>query len=490
VVLKGSAGKYLVKNGTDVYFNFEGKDASTSVIKLRVRDVPYTFEGVPVAETLSKTVEYTINKLTTANSFELLDASGAEINNKLLYILGGKQSNTTNFKLVVNHEKGLLSNSSITLKSNNPNITFINGLSEISLNHKGIVVDNSKANSLGITIFTIGLNSSKVGENATITAIAGDESVGVNAELKVESVNAVESLTNIDITSEDVTYCRDLSNNYNDEDVKYFSIVQNKLVDFEIKINNVSNNIKEIMLSTNSGKNYEKGLANNNLSYDVLSPSKFSVKGANNKTQILDLKIKYYHYVDGVISVVEKDIELRIATCSSIHSIYATPNKTEIAYINSKYEDVAMVEISFFSLDVSGYQPSETLNFGNDKTEVRDVSGIKLSLDNIDISSDRNNINVYLSVDGTKVLLANDQDGVERLIRGIDLTFAGKRILEGTIILEIKNQIETEDIRVNLTPKYLDVDLTPVSVKIDCIKQTHLVIWVCFYLKSRRGYVV
>ena len=453
---------YAVESGSDVYFNFETASSNAfEEIQFLVKNVPETFGGESVTAEYEQ-VSYKIKKFITADKVSVYDNAVEELTKNVLMI---NKSQTTNFKLKVEHSVGDLVKDTIILKSSNSNILFSNGKQEISLSHNTI---NGVASS-GSTLFTVPLIANNVEEEATITVVAGEESVGVGTTFTVKSVATTKAL-NVSVESEDTKYFNDKTEDVKatlestDEKIelieqgklKYFAIIQNQLVDFEVLFAGSADGIYDISVNSVMADSYT---VSNNLSCEVFSGSnKFNVSGSKNATQVLKVTVYYYAFEAGRVVTKSHDIELEIATCSAIASIKATASRTDVAYINSIYKEVQKVEIQFTSADVYNGSPTETIVF-RDGLTLDNIGGVVLSISNIAVNEN----NVKLS------LITNDGEKELENVKNAgkwNLALSNKNVIDGKIILELEGPVATDEIELYFTPKFSNIELTPTPVYI------------------------
>ncbi len=432
-----SGSSYIIDHDTDVYFSFDD-EVQRADVEFKVRNTPEIFKGVDVGADYS-VVNYRFVRKVTADSMTALNANkedlerDEDLNSNILYL---KKASTNYFVLKVDHSKGTLASDTITIKSENANVLFANGQQEIKLNHSSI--DSEDGPNGNCTYYKIGISTTNKETDVRISAIAGDETVGVDTEFIAKVVGIASG--DVSIVSDDVKYFKDLT--VAGDTSKYFAIIQDKLVGFEVLMGNSSTGIKSVLLENV----VVDGFDNNNLSYERngISANEFELRGRNNKTQALKLTISFFIDNAGVVEVGKTTVNLEVATCSSIDAIYLTPNKHEIIYINKKYEDTSSVEIEFSS----AYNPSEVIKFS--KGDVSNITGVKLSVGGL----------VGLDQDRTKFYLVDN--GIEKEIQNNQIIklAGGPNILNGKIIVKISEKLQsTNEIHVNFVSMFFEEEL-------------------------------
>ncbi|MBR6779362.1 MAG: hypothetical protein IKM43_04415 [Clostridia bacterium] len=459
---------YEVESGSTIFVNFDQTVNQNQQVEFTVVSSPVTFEGELVpAETVK--VVYNLEKKVTADDVVVKLANDQTLNaNETLYTTTDK----TPFILDVYYTGDVtLDESTISLNivnSSGSNILFapesgvaVEEVKNLVLNNDIYVLQGGKTN-VSLTQFKatyyLYLNSSKVGDSATITIVAGDTNVGVVKSFNVECVNTSnpDDFDVLATCTQGDSYVKDLTPA--DATKKYFAITQNKTVKFQLNDNNIAGiNLLDVQNSDELVINYD---ANSNF-YIVENPTSEGLR-------IVELQVSYFK-VDATSNAVilctgsqAYKIQIEMYVCSSIVSLNlsGTPRFT---YINSKYTEASTIIVSFDATNVNGATPLERIVFSDFESDI--TSTIKLSFDKL-FENNNNYDRVRISLITPSLTKVFTED--ELKAGDIRLQIDENIILKGQIKIELLSElVDSEaDIKLMFVPTFFDADLSTIPFNV------------------------
>ena len=462
LIIEGESIEYIgntlrIPSGETIRIQFRENVSTTQSITIKVLSSPATFEGETVTETNYSGITYTIDKIITADSINVYsNYSNGELSNSVQDgTLNIDARDNTSFYVQVYYDGTRLDASTITLYSSNEMIKFNNRETSISLGDSTFVtlVGDSLTDTIGkYNVYEVTFMQTASTALSNINIVAGDGNVGVDAEFLASSVYLLQQDSiSLQMSNNNAIEFDPITNSLNPitnsgNPVKYYAVIKDGYVEFNVLGRAVGSNayigevIDSISLATNN--DYSTGdFSTHAITYTLIPTNSFSLTGnIGGKTQVLVLTVNYYTLDNDVIVNASLTIQLEFAVYDPIQNISLNASRSDITYVNSRFENASQSEITIRSSG-SNAIPASSVSFSNGQ-KVANASQLRLTFDKVLEESD--NIQVSLSVNGeTRDFNLADSGN------GYILTVDENDILNGTIIVKL-----------NATPNYRNLILS------------------------------
>lgn len=462
LIIEGESIEYIgntlrIPSGETIRIQFRENVSTTQSITIKVLSSPATFEGEMVTETNYSGITYTIDKIITADSINVYsNYSNGELSNSVQDgTLNIDARDNTSFYVQVYYDGTRLDASTITLYSSNEMIKFNNRETSISLGDSTFVtlVGDSLTDTIGkYNVYEVTFMQTASTALSNINIVAGDGNVGVNAEFLASSVYLLQQDSiSLQMSNNNAIEFDPITNSLNPttnsgNPIKYYAVIKDGYVEFNVLGRAVGSNayigevIDSISLATNN--DYSTGdFSTHAITYTLIPTNSFSLTGnIGGKTQVLVLTVNYYTLDNDVIVNASLTIQLEFAVYDPIQNISLNASRSDITYVNSRFENASQSEITIRSSG-SNAIPASSVSFSNGQ-KVANASQLRLTFDKVLEESD--NIQVSLSVNGeTRDFNLADSGN------GYILTVDENDILNGTIIVKL-----------NATPNYRNLILS------------------------------
>ncbi len=462
LIIEGENIEYIgntlrIPSGETIRIQFRENVSTTQSITIKVLSSPATFEGETVTETNYSGITYTIDKIITADSINVYsNYSNGELSNSVQDgTLNIDARDNTSFYVQVYYDGTRLDASTITLYSSNEMIKFNNRETSISLGDSTFVrlVGDSLTDTIGkYNVYEVTFMQTASTALSNINIVAGDGNVGVDAEFLASSVYLLQQDSiSLQMSNNNAIEFDPITNSLNPitnsgNPVKYYAVIKDGYVEFNVLGRAVGSNayigevIDSISLATNN--DYSTGdFSTHAITYTLIPTNSFSLTGnIGGKTQVLVLTVNYYTLDNDVIVNASLTIQLEFAVYDPIQNISLNASRSDITYVNSRFENASQSEITIRSSG-SNAIPASSVSFSNGQ-KVANASQLRLTFDKVLEESD--NIQVSLSVNGeTRDFNLADSGN------GYILTIDENDILNGTIIVKL-----------NGTPNYRNLILS------------------------------
>lgn len=462
LIIEGESIEYIgntlrIPSGETIRIQFRENVSTTQSITIKVLSSPATFEGETVTETNYSGITYTIDKIITADSINVYsNYSNGELSNSVQDgTLNIDARDNTSFYVQVYYDGTRLDASTITLYSSNEMIKFNNRETSISLGDSTFVrlVGDSLTDTIGkYNVYEVTFMQTASTALSNINIVAGDGNVGVDAEFLASSVYLLQQdSVSLQMSNNNAIEFDPITNSLNPitnsgNPVKYYAVIKDGYVEFNVLGRAVGSNayigevIDSISLATNN--DYSTGdFSTHAITYTLIPTNSFSLTGnIGGKTQVLVLTVNYYTLDNDVIVKASLTIQLEFAVYDPIQNISLNASRSDITYVNSRFENASQSEITIRSSG-SNAIPASSVSFSNGQ-KVANASQLRLTFDKVLEESD--NIQVSLSVNGE----TRDFDLADSG-NGYILTIDENDILNGTIIVKL-----------NGTPNYRNLILS------------------------------
>ena len=462
LIIEGENIEYIgntlrIPSGETIRIQFRENVSTTQSITIKVLSSPATFEGETVTETNYSGITYTIDKIITADSINVYsNYSNGELSNSVQDgTLNIDARDNTSFYVQVYYDGTRLDASTITLYSSNEMIKFNNRETSISLGDSTFVtlVGDSLTDTIGkYNVYEVTFMQTASTALSNINIVAGDGNIGVDAEFLASSVYLLQQDSiSLQMSNNNAIEFDPITNSLNPttnsgNPIKYYAVIKDGYVEFNVLGRAVGSNayigevIDSISLATNN--DYSTGdFSTHAITYTLIPTNSFSLTGnIGGKTQVLVLTVNYYTLDNDVIVNASLTIQLEFAVYDPIQNISLNASRSDITYVNSRFENASQSEITIRSSG-SNAIPASSVSFSNGQ-KVANASQLRLTFDKVLEESD--NIQVSLSVNGeTRDFNLADSGN------GYILTVDENDILNGTIIVKL-----------NGTPNYRNLILS------------------------------
>ena len=462
LIIEGESIEYIgntlrIPSGETIRIQFRENVSTTQSITIKVLSSPATFEGETVTETNYSGITYTIDKIITADSINVYsNYSNGELSNSVQDgTLNIDARDNTSFYVQVYYDGTRLDASTITLYSSNEMIKFNNRETSISLGDSTFVtlVGDSLTDTIGkYNVYEVTFMQTASTALSNINIVAGDGNIGVDAEFLASSVYLLQQDSiSLQMSNNNAIEFDPIANSLNPitnsgNPIKYYAVIKDGYVEFNVLGRAVGSNayigevIDSISLATNN--DYSTGdFSTHAITYTLIPTNSFSLTGnIGGKTQVLVLTVNYYTLDNDVIVNASLTIQLEFAVYDPIQNISLNASRSDITYVNSRFENASQSEITIRSSG-SNAIPASSVSFSNGQ-KVANASQLRLTFDKVLEESD--NIQVSLSVNGeTRDFNLADSGN------GYILTVDENDILNGTIIVKL-----------NGTPNYRNLILS------------------------------
>lgn len=433
---------YYIKSNTTVYVKFLENSGNSAIVTIKTKSTPEKFNGALV-DVDNIEVEFEFKKVVTANKLSIY--SDEDCTNSIESILVSNDGNSYVY-VKAEHAAGTLNSSSLTARSSNSAIIFGNDKTEIAFNDFSIEQVSAVVDSY--VVYKVPVKSLQTLEKSTITFMAGDASLNVNASLIAESVKLMseDAQAFIKLTPtanrQGITDLTERVNEVKEEksleigSEAFFAIAKNDLVELSVfDALGGAETITSISLTTD-----ESGSA---IRYNIIPNNAISIRGwASNQTAKCTLTVNFYAMDEesGVVSSTSITKVVYFAVYDPISNISVGKlTRDKISYVNSLFEESTTTEFTFRAYSSSG-TPASSVTFGD--IEILSVSQIRVGFDR-EISGQ--NIKVYAIIGGNEIEITGN---------GYVLIKGGVDYLSGTIKIKLTGSLDKElfkDLTINLT---------------------------------------
>jgi len=436
---KGAAVSEIVDSSV-VYIKFKDNVTEKQTLVIKTLKAPTYYNeknisNIVVNDDLSYiTIKYELEKLVTADKFVFIDnpASVDSIDSKLV-----DAKNGSNAYVKVYYTGVYLDSTTIKLTSDNENILFENGLTEITLSDvKYLSTDTDAVGKFNV--YEIPVKTTNSLATANISIVAGDGTLGVDETLKVSSVHLmpVGADENIDINAKTANV-KEFSKAEVNNNSFNFAISKGEFAEFVVLdgLGN-TNAFTKLELSTveEAGEHFSK----NAINYNGISSSVFVVNGrVGGKTQILSVKAYYYALEMDKVVLKNKELTVQIAVYEPIGNIQVDSYVDTIGYVNPYFTETNSTHIAFSSYTATYGTPASSVFFKDVANGVSGASQISVAVNNY-----RSILPFYDGLDLVSIKFVSSDKEINLLeTSSTVLTLNEEDFLNGTIIASVHGDV-------------------------------------------------
>ena len=376
-----------VMNGSNINVNF----AKTGAVAGQLRFVTLKKANSDEAAGYTSVYEFNVEKVVTANKFEVLSSADGDVDFTNNTILTDANS-LTNVFLKVYYSGYKLSTKTIDLNlPTNSKFKFLNGASAINLDKDfagaGIstILTKQGTDTAGefYDVYQIPIKASKELTEDIVTISAGKQG---NFAL----FETTFGLKSVFVASNDEFVVQTEGENIFNLGKNRYAVINNSNVKSELYFGqlisgtfNQSTIANVEMTRLGDGDNFSQYAVDFIALGKIGSVNKFQIWGAQgDKTTRFQATISYYIKDGNIIKQApQKVLEFEIAVYNNVNSIdlnFKAGSSNEVVYINSKYPQAATTTFNFKSRSLIA-TPSNTIVFSGEDNVISNVNQLKLS---------------------------------------------------------------------------------------------------------------
>lgn len=376
-----------VMNGSNINVNF----AKTGAVAGQLRFVTLKKANSDEAAGYTSVYEFNVEKVVTANKFEVLSSADGDVDFTNNTILTDANS-LTNVFLKVYYSGNKLSTKTIDLNlPTNSKFKFLNGASAINLDKDfagaGIstILTKQGTDTAGefYDVYQIPIKASKELTEDIVTISAGKQG---NFAL----FETTFGLKSVFVASNDEFVVQTEGENIFNLGKNRYAVINNSNVKSELYFGqlisgtfNQSTIANVEMTRSGDGDNFSQYAVDFIALGKIGSVNKFQIWGAQgDKTTRFQATISYYIKDGNIIKQApQKVLEFEIAVYNNVNSIdlnFKAGSSNEVVYINSKYPQAATSTFNFKSRSLIA-TPSNTIVFSGEDNVISNVNQLKLS---------------------------------------------------------------------------------------------------------------
>ena len=376
-----------VMNGSNINVNF----AKTGAVAGQLRFVTLKKANSDEAAGYTSVYEFNVEKVVTANKFEVLSSADGDVDFTNNTILTDANS-LTNVFLKVYYSGNKLSTKTIDLNlPTNSKFKFLNGASAINLDKDfagaGIstILTKQGTDTAGefYDVYQIPIKASKELTEDIVTISAGKQG---NFAL----FETTFGLKSVFVASNDEFVVQTEGENIFNLGKNRYAVINNSNVKSELYFGqlisgtfNQSTIANVEMTRSGDGDNFSQYAVDFIALGKIGSVNKFQIWGAQgDKTTRFQATISYYIKDGNIIKQApQKVLEFEIAVYNNVNSIdlnFKAGSSNEVVYINSKYPQAATTTFNFKSRSLIA-TPSNTIVFSGEDNVISNVNQLKLS---------------------------------------------------------------------------------------------------------------